>query len=89
MTLYSDMPARRARQLAGDLWLVGWTVAWTWIAVKLHGLIMSLAAPGQAICDGATSLASSITSAGEALAELELREEGLRLPARPALEGPR
>ena len=52
--LYADVPARRARQLAGDIWLVVWTLCWIWIAVKLHGLIMSLAAPGQAIADGAT-----------------------------------
>lgn len=80
MTFYSDIPARRARQLAGDLWLVGWTVAWIWIAVKLHGLIMSLAAPGQAISDGATSLARSITSAGDALEGIPLVGEGLSAP---------
>lgn len=77
---YSDIPARRARQLAGDLWLMAWTVCWIWISVKLHGLIMSLAAPGQAIADGATSLAASIDSAGESISSIPLIGDTLTAP---------
>ncbi len=77
---YSDIPARRARQLAGDLWLMAWTVCWIWISVKLHGLIMSLAAPGQAIADGATSLAESIDSAGESISSIPLIGDALTAP---------
>jgi hypothetical protein len=77
---YSDIPARRSRQLAGDIWLLVWTVAWIWIAVKLHGLIMSLAAPGQAIADGATSLAGNFDSAGESLNGVPLIGDALSTP---------
>jgi hypothetical protein len=80
MRIYSDIPARRARQLGGDLWLLVWTLAWIWIAVKLHGLIMSLAAPGQAIADGANSLAGQITSAGETLSGVPVIGDTLGAP---------
>ena len=72
MKLYADIPARRTRQVAGDVWLVGWTVLWIWIAIKLHGLIMNLAAPGLAIADGANDLAGSISSAGDSISGLPL-----------------
>ena len=78
--LYADVPARRARQLAGDIWLVVWTLCRIWIAVKLHGLIMSLAAPGQAIADGATGLAESIDSAGESVSGIPLIGDALSAP---------
>ena len=77
---YSDIPARRARQLAGDIWLVVWTVCWIMISAKLHGLIMTLAAPGQAIADGATNLAESADSAGDSISGLPLVGEALAAP---------
>ena len=80
MKLYADIPARRTRQLAGDIWLVAWTVLWIWIAVKLHGLVMNLAPPGMAISDGANDLAESIASAGEAVGGVPLVGESLGAP---------
>lgn len=80
MKFYSDIPARRARQLAGDIWLVLWTVCWIWVSVKLHGLIMTLATPGQAIADGATSLAENIDAAGAAIGDLPLVGGALAAP---------
>ncbi len=80
LKFYSDIPARRARQMIGDIWLVTWTLCWIWIAIKLHGLIMSLAAPGQAIADGATSLAESIDSAGESVGGVPLIGDALSAP---------
>jgi lysylphosphatidylglycerol synthetase-like protein (DUF2156 family) len=77
---YSDLPARRTRQITGDLWLVGWTILWIWVAVKLHGLIMNLAAPGLAISDGAGNLATSIDSAGESIGGLPLVGDTLTGP---------
>lgn len=79
-TYYSNIPARRTRQLAGDLWLVGWTVLWIWVAVKLHDLIMNLAAPGLAIADGATSLSENIDSAGTSISSVPLVGDTLATP---------
>lgn len=78
--LYSDIPARRARQGFGDAWLVAWSVLWIWVAVRLHELIMNLAAPGLAIADGATDLARSITSAGESISSVPLVGQTLGTP---------
>lgn len=72
MTWYSELPARRARQVLGDAWLVLWSVLWIWVAVRLHDLIMNLAAPGLAISAGATDLAASIDDAGDAVASVPL-----------------
>jgi len=80
MKYYSDIPERRFRQLAGDIWLVIWTVGWIWVGVKLHGMIMNLAAPGQAISDGASGLARSIDSAAESIAGLPLIGGALAAP---------
>ena len=65
MTFYADIPARRNRQILGDLWLVAWSALWIWAALRLYDLVMNLAAPGLALADGATSLSDSIANAGE------------------------
>jgi hypothetical protein len=80
MTWYSDIPARRARQIAGDLWLVLWTLLWIWVAVRLHELIMNLATPGAAIASGARDLATSIDSAGESIGGIPLVGDTLGTP---------
>jgi hypothetical protein len=78
--LYADIPARRTRQLAGDLWLVAWTILWIWVAVRLHELIMNLATPGAAIAAGASDLATSIDSAGETISGVPLVGDSLGAP---------
>lgn len=80
MKFYSDIPERKFRQLAGDIWLVVWTVGWIWVAVKLHGLIMNLAAPGQAISDGASGLAESIDSAAQTIGDVPIVGGALAAP---------
>jgi hypothetical protein len=80
MKFYSDIPERKFRQLAGDIWLVIWSVGWIWISVKLHGMIMSLAAPGQAIADGANNLGESIDSAAETIGSLPIVGGALAAP---------
>lgn len=80
MTWYSDIPARRARQVAGDAWLVAWTALWIWVATRLYDLVMNLAAPGLAIADGATELAGSIADAGDAVGQVPLVGDTLASP---------
>jgi hypothetical protein len=80
MKMYSDIPARRTRQILGDAWLVLWSVLWIWIAITLHGLVMNLATPGQAMAAGATSMAGSIDSAGQSVGGLPLVGESLQTP---------
>jgi hypothetical protein len=80
VTWYSEIPARRTRQIAGDVWLVLWSALWIWVAFRLHDLIMNLAAPGLAIAEGATDLATSIDDAGETVASVPLIGDAISAP---------
>ena len=80
MTWYSEIPARRTRQLLGDAWLVLWSALWIWIALRLYDLVMNLAAPGLAVADSATDMSDRFASAGEALASVPLIGEALQSP---------
>ena len=80
MKFYSDIPARRTRQLIGDVGLAVWSILWIWIAAHLHGLVMNLATPGQAMADGATNLAGNIDSAGESVSGVPVVGDSLAAP---------
>lgn len=80
MTWYSELPARRARQILGDAWLVAWSALWIWVAFRLHDLIMNLAAPGLAIASGATDLAMSIDDAGDTVGSIPLVGDAVSAP---------
>ena len=80
MTWYSEIPARRTRQLLGDAWLVLWSALWIWIALRLYDLVMNLAAPGLAVADSATDMSDRFASAGDALGGVPLIGETLQSP---------
>jgi hypothetical protein len=80
MTFYSDIPARRTRQLAGDIWLVAWSILWIWAALRLHDLVMNLAGPGIAIADGVGELAVNLEAARDSVGGVPLVGEALAAP---------
>lgn len=80
MVWYSELPARRTRQLIGDAWLIAWSALWIWAALRLYDLIMNLAAPGLAVASGATDLADRFTSAGDSVGQVPLVGEALASP---------
>ncbi len=80
MAFYSDIPARRARQVAGDVWLLVWSALWIWAAVRLHELVMNLAAPGVAIAEGVGDLAANLDSARDSVGGVPLVGEALAAP---------
>ena len=80
MTWYSEIPARRTRQIAGDIWLVAWSALWIWAAVRLYDLVMNLAAPGLAVSSSATDLAGRFDEAGSALGGVPLVGGALQAP---------
>lgn len=45
MRLYATAPLRRARQVAADLFVLGWIVLWVLIGRWVFALVMTLAAP--------------------------------------------
>ena len=80
MVLYSEITARRARQVTGDVWLVLWSALWIWAALRLHELVMNLATPGLAIAEGATDLAGNISDAGDSIGQVPLVGDTLSAP---------
>ncbi len=80
MTWYSEIPTRRTRQIAGDVWLVAWSALWIWAAVRLYDLVMNLAAPGLAVSSSATDLAGRFDDAGAAVGQVPLIGDALQSP---------
>lgn len=80
MVWYSELTARRARQILGDAWLVAWSALWIWVAFRLHDLMMNLARPGIAISDRGNELAASIDSAGENMSAIPLVGDAVAVP---------
>ncbi len=80
MTWYSEIPARRTRQIAGDAWLIAWSALWVWAALRLYDLVMNLAAPGLAVSSSATDLAGRFDDAGSALGVVPLVGGALQAP---------
>jgi hypothetical protein len=78
--LYADTPARRARQLAGDLLLLAWVVGWVVVARLVHEATMLLARPGEEIASAGTGLADRFRDAGRAVDGAPLIGEDLERP---------
>ncbi|MGZ8744669.1 MAG: hypothetical protein ACXWXO_17255, partial [Nocardioides sp.] len=67
MKLYADSSARFARQIVADCLFLCWVIAWIAIGQAVHDGTMALAEPGRQIESSATSLAESMTDAGDVL----------------------
>ena len=80
MKLYADTSARFAGQLLADLLFVCWVIAWIWIGNVVHDGTMELAGPGQLTADSATSLAGSLTDAGDSLSGVPVVGDSVSSP---------
>lgn len=80
MRLYATSPARRARQVAGDLFVLGWVVAWVLVGRWVFGLVMTLAAPADPLRRAGSSLADRMTDIAGRVTEIPLVGEGLDAP---------
>ena len=65
MRWYADAPGRRARQVAGDLLVIGWVVGWVRIALAVRERVDALAAPGRQLEEAGNRLTESLRAAGE------------------------
>jgi hypothetical protein len=72
MKLYADAPARRTRQVVGDLVLVAWVVAWALVGSTVHDNILELTGPGRQTDQSASSMADGLRDAGSRLDDLPL-----------------
>lgn len=80
MKMYADTPLHRARQILGDLLLIGWLVGWAWIGIVVHDGTMQLARPGEQIASSATGMAEGLASAGEKLEGIPVIGGGVSAP---------
>jgi hypothetical protein len=80
MKVYADTPVRRARQLLGDVLLLGWVVAWIAVARVVHETTMLLARPGEEIADAGSGLAARMRDAGRVVDDAPLIGDELRSP---------
>lgn len=80
MRLYAQNPALRLRQQAADLGMLVWTVGWVLIARAVHGAVLLLAEPGQAVEDLGRSVGGSMESAAGAAEDVPLVGDELAAP---------
>ena len=80
MQLYADQPARRTRQILGDVLVVLWVIAWVAVGLAVHDAVAQLAAPGRTLEDAGTTLSQGLGDAGSGLAGIPLLGEELGAP---------
>jgi len=80
VTLYAQTPWRRARQIIGDLVVVGWVVLWVRAGLWVHDVAGQLAAPGRTLENAGSSLSDSLASAGDAISHVPLVGDDARAP---------
>lgn len=80
MQLYSDFPARRARQLAGDLLALGAIALWVWLGVTIAQLVLGLAGLGTQLQQAGAGFRDTMTEVGRTLGGIPLIGGGIRAP---------
>jgi len=80
MRLYAQHPALRLRQFAADIGLLVWIVGWVVAARAVHGAVLLLAGPGQAVEDLGRSVGGSMESAAGAAEDVPLVGDELAAP---------
>jgi hypothetical protein len=70
MKLYADTPARRARQLTGDLLAAGWIALWVWLVLGLRERLLRLRGPGEALERAGGSFSGALDEAGDRIGGL-------------------
>jgi len=84
MKLYSDIPVRRAVQVATDVGIVLWVVLWVRIAQRVYDATMGLAAPGHNLAGAGSSFRDTMTTAGDNVDDLPLLDDRVATPFRSA-----
>ncbi|MGW7457327.1 hypothetical protein [Streptomyces sp. NPDC054797] len=86
MRFYAQTPARRNRQVLGDLLAAALTAAAVWFALAAHEVIMLLAEPGRKVESSGDSLASELDNAGDAASKVPLVGDLLKKPLQSAAD---
>src|SRR3954470_11787520 len=80
MQPYAQHPALRARQVAADLGMVVWILAWVLVARAVHAAALVLAEPGRAVENLGNSVADTMHSAADAADGVPLVGDELSAP---------
>lgn len=80
MRWYADAPLRRTRQIAGDLFVLAWVVAWVVVGRWVFRLVMTLAAPADPLRDAGTTLRDRMTEAAGTITSIPLVGDRLDAP---------
>lgn len=86
LPLYAEVPARRARQAAGDVLLLVWIAAWCRVAAAVHGAVGRTAEPGRRLESSGHDLAGRLQAAGESVGDLPVVGDRAGSPLREAGE---
>ncbi|MCY0954657.1 hypothetical protein [Streptomyces sp. H27-S2] len=86
MRLYAQTPARRNRQVIGDLIAVGLMAAAVWFALAVRDAVMLLAEPGRRVESSGDSLAGALGEAGDAASNVPLVGGLLKRPLQSAAD---
>jgi hypothetical protein len=80
MKLYADRPFRSANQLLGDLLVLAWIALWVWAGLRLHDLVLGLAAPGEQAEKAGRTLQNSLGDAAGNVGDVPFAGDALRAP---------
>lgn len=80
MRWYADAPLRRSRQVAADLFVLGWVVLWVVVGRWVHGLVMTLAAPADPLRSAGTGMESRMTDVADRVTGIPLVGDELQSP---------
>jgi hypothetical protein len=80
MKFYADAPARRARQVTGDVLMAVWLALSVVLGLSVHALIAAAAAPLRRVADVGAAIEDGMGDAGRGAGEVPLLGEQLRQP---------
>ncbi|WP_052592766.1 hypothetical protein [Luteipulveratus mongoliensis] len=80
MQLYADLPARRWRQVIGDILIVVWVVAWVRVGMEVHARAAGSGNSASQLETGGQEFSRSMTEAGKQLKKVPLVGDQLKPP---------
>ncbi len=84
MKFYADTAARRARQVISDIAIIAWVIFWVRAGQRVYDTTMEMAEPGHQLKQAGTDFSTTMTNAGNEVADLPLLEDRIAAPFRSA-----
>lgn len=81
---YAATAGRLLVQLVSDVVVVLWTTVWVFVGLAVHSAVATIAEVGRQVSDGATGVASNLSSAGDNTDDFPLVGDALAKPLRAA-----